>query len=396
MEDPQLKFYLHELDWEKFAEASGHGRVSFHPEDGPIWRAAISAGPVASLHDAGSEQGVTESSASVRRLLHLSDLHFATNDQATVSYAQLAADLRQQGVTDRLDALVVSGDLVNRAEPAEYDAARLFLEYLMSGFGLAARQIVLVPGNHDVSWSLAEAGYSLRKRSQQRGGLPPGTFIEHGTDVIEVRDEEAYRRRFQPFADFYRLVKGVEYPLHYLDQATLDVPDPRFLILGLNSAWEIDHHFPDRASINAEALAQALLKLGPASADQLRIAVFHHPIHSGEDSRIRDAAFLQQLAVHGFCLALHGHVHRADAALYRYDRAIGGRQIEIVAAGTLGAPTHDWVPNYPLQYNLLLVAPDKITIETRCRYEVNGAWAPDARWPQGPGKDPLPRYVIEL
>lgn len=208
MEDPQLKFYLHELDWEKFAEASGHGRVSFNPEDGPIWRAAISAGPVAPLHDAGSDQRLTASSASVRRLLHLSDLHFATNDQATVSYAQLAADLRQQGVTDRLDALVVSGDLVNRAEPAEYDAARLFLEHLMSGFGLSARQIVLVPGNHDVSWSLAEAGYSLRKRSQQRGVLPPGTFIEHGADVIEVRDEEAYRRRFQPFADFYRLVRG--------------------------------------------------------------------------------------------------------------------------------------------------------------------------------------------
>src|SRR5262249_25548995 len=143
-------------------------------------------------------------------------------------------------------------------------------------------------------------------------------------------------------------------------------------------------------------LARALLKLGPPSADQLRIAAFHHPIHSGEDSRIRDAAFLQQLAVHGFNLVLHGHVHRADDALYRYDRAMSGRQIEIIAAGTFGAPTQEWVPGYPLQYNLLLVAPDKITVETRCKYEINGAWGPDARWLQGPGKDPLPRYVIEL
>jgi hypothetical protein len=38
---------------------------------------------------------------------------------------------------------------------------------------------------------------------------------------------------------------------------------------------------------------------------------------------------------------------------------------------------------------------DEIVVETRCRREVNGAWEPDARWLQGPGKDPLARYVIE-
>jgi len=393
LEDPQLKFYLRELDWEKFAEASGHTRVTFHPEDGPVWSAAVETTDDAHGRSATTASGV---GIATRRVLHLSDLHFATKDQATVSYAQLAADLRQQGITDHLDALIVSGDLVNRADPAEYDAARLFLEHLMVGFGLSARQITLAPGNHDVSWSLAESAYSLRKRSQYRGPLPPGSFVEHGPDVIEVRDEDAYRRRFQPFAELYRLIKGIEYPLDYADQATYDdPPESGLLILGLNSAWEIDHYFPDRASIHPEALARALLKLGPPSAEQLRIAVFHHPIHGGEDARIRDAAFLQQLAVHGFRLVLHGHVHKADSELYRYERAAGGRQIEIVAAGTFGAPTHEWVAGYPLQYNLLLVAPDKITVETRCRREVNGAWEADARWRQAPGRDPLPRYFIE-
>jgi hypothetical protein len=127
----------------------------------------------------------------------------------------------------------------------------------------------------------------------------------------------------------------------------------------------------------------------------LRIAAFHHPLHGGEDSRIRDAAFLQQLAVHGFQVVLHGHVHKADAELYRYDRAEHGRRIEIVAAGTFGAATREWVPGYPLQYNLLRVGAQAVTVETRCRREINGAWEPDARWRQGPGKDPLPRYVVE-
>jgi hypothetical protein len=156
LEDPQLKFYLRELDWEQFAEASGHGHVKFHPEDGPLWLP-----PAHGTADVVRDDSTLEATALVgqrtRRLLHLSDLHFATTDQATIFYAQLAADLRQQGVVDHLDALVVSGDLVNRADPKEYEAARYFLEQLMTGFNLAPRQLVLVPGNHDVSWDLSMA-----------------------------------------------------------------------------------------------------------------------------------------------------------------------------------------------------------------------------------------------
>lgn len=395
LEDPQLKFYLRELDWEQFAEASGHGHVTFHPEDGPLWLPPIQA--MASIVGGGSTVEATAVVGSrPRRLLHLSDLHFATNDQATIFYAQLAADLRQQGIADQLDALVVSGDLVNRADPKEYEAARYFLEQLMGGFNLAPHQLVLVPGNHDVSWDLSKAAYAFHRRVDYRTPLRDGTFIAHGAEAIEVRHDELYGNRFQPFADLCKAITGTAYPLAPVDQATLhDLDDGRLLVLGLNSAWEIDHHFRDRASIHAEALASALLKLGPPSPEQLRIAVFHHPIQSHEESRIKDAGFLQQLAVAGFRVALHGHIHKADASLYRYDHSEPGRKLEIVAAGTFGAATREWVHGYPLQYNLLLIGVEQITVETRKREEINGAWSPDARWLQGPRQDPLPRYVIK-
>jgi 3',5'-cyclic AMP phosphodiesterase CpdA len=392
MENPQLKFYLRALDWEEFARASGHGHVRFHPEDGPLWPVFPTTPPPPETAEAGTP---VTTAARPLRILHLSDLHFSTMDEATIWYSQLAADLREQQV-DSLDALVVSGDLVNRADALEYDAARMFLEKLMSGFALSARQIVLVPGNHDVSWPLSEEAYQPYRRTRYGGTLVPGRYIDHDGGLIEVRDDDAYRRRFEPFAELYRAIKGVPYPLAYEEQGLVDdLADIGVCFLGLNSAWETDHHFRDRASIHPEALANALLKLGSLSPGQLRIATFHHPIHGGEDARIRDAAFLQQLAVHGFRLVLHGHVHKADAELYRHDRATDGRRLELVAAGTFGANTREWVPGYPLQYNLLLVGPERITVETRCRREVNGAWAPDARWLQGPGKDPLPRYFID-
>jgi 3',5'-cyclic AMP phosphodiesterase CpdA len=312
----------------------------------------------------------------------------------TIAYAQLAADLRQQGV-DRLDALVVSGDLVNRATADEYAAAGLFLEKLKSGFGLTSHAVVLVPGNHDVSWAHGKRAYRLVERAEVKGELVAGTYIEHGPEVVGLRDDEAYRLRFAPFAELYEKVKGEPYPLGYDQQATIaTLPEAGLCILGLNSAWEIDHHFRDRASLDMSALAEALLKLPPPMAGELRIATFHHPIQGPEDSRLRDSGFLQQLAVAGFRLILHGHVHRADNALYRDDRAVGGRQIEIVTAGTFGAPVREWAPGYPLQYNLLLIGPREIVVETRRRQEVNGAWEPDARWLQGPGQDPRPRYTI--
>jgi Calcineurin-like phosphoesterase len=391
MEDPQLEFYLRNLDWREFAEASGHGHVEFHPDDGPIWPIA----PVASaaLDDTRDHSDAT-SAGQVIRLLHLSDLHFSTIDQATIAYSQLADDLRQQGV-DRLDAVVVSGDLVNRATPAEYSVAATFLEHLRSGFGVKAQALVLVPGNHDVNWVNSEAAYLVAKRTQLREPPAAGTFFEHTREIIEYRDEERYRLRLRPFADFYEQVRGEPYPLGYEHQATVThLPDVGLLILGLNSAWELDHNFRDRASIHMGALSDALLRLPAATPGELRIATFHHPLHSDEDSRIRDSSFLQRLALAGFRLVLHGHVHKADATSYRYDRNVGGRQLEIVSAGTFGAPVREWVPGYPLQYNLLSIGSDRIVVDTRCRSEVNGAWMPDARWLQGPGEDPLPRYTI--
>jgi predicted phosphodiesterase len=397
MEDPQLKFYLGALDWSEFAEASGHGQVAFHPADGPLWpiTASVTAVGGGSTLTATGTISDPAPATPTRRLLHLSDLHFATADQADLAYYLLAPDLRQQQV-EQLDALVVSGDLVNRADPAEYDAVVLFLERLKSGFGLKAQAMVIVPGNHDVSYPLGNSAYRLQKRDPAKEPPTPGTFIPHGLEVIEARDdEEAYLQRFEPFAQAYEKVIGEPYPLAYDEQATItQLPEAGLCILGLNSAWEIDRHFPNRASIRMTALARALERL-PRPAGELRIAVFHHPIHSNEDSQLRDSAFLQQLAVAGFRLVLHGHVHRADATLYQYDRTVGGRRLDIVTAGTFGAPTREWVPGYPLQYNLLAIGEREITVETRCRRDPNGAWEPDARWLQGARKDPLPRYVIQ-
>jgi len=335
----------------------------------------------------------------VIHLLHLSDLHFGTVEDANNWCNLLTEDLHRELNCLRLDALILSGDIANKSTKEEYTATELFLNNLRREFQLESRQIILVPGNHDLNWKQAKKAYQLVDREDYEGELKEGYYIEENASVIRVRDEEKYKERFAHFSNFYEAIKGKPYPLEYEQQYTLEyLPEKNLLILGLNSAWHLDHHYKARASIHTGALSNALTQIR-RNADYnncLKIAVWHHPLNSAGEDRIKDQGFLEQLVVNGFCLALHGHIHKAENNLFRYDHSIKGRKLEIVCAGTFGARTQELNPGYPWQYNLLKLEGNKLIVETRRREEPNGTWKPDARWTQGPGQDPLPRYEIEL
>lgn len=385
IEDPRLVFYLRHMSWSEFITKTNHRNARIDAE-----------GNLAFSRRQPSERPPSE--GEVVNVLHLSDLHFSQLAQADVWYGQLAEDLKELEC-DRVHALVLSGDLTQRADRQEFEAVRRFLLRLSADIRLSPGQVVVVPGNHDLSWSLSKAAYSFHRREDYKAVLEEGRFIAHGTEVIEVRDDAAYQRRFEPFTEFYAQIKGTPYPIE--PDAQLDVqdfPKENLLFVGLNSAWETDHHFRSRASIHPGALTEAMARIrrDPAFASRLKIAVWHHPLESPDEDRIKERGVMQQLAKAGFRLVLHGHIHKAERGLFRYDMTPEGRRMDLVAAGTFGAPTREWVPGYPLQYNLLRISKEKIVVETRRREEPNGAWQPDARWLQGAGKDPLPRYTIDL
>ncbi|MCP4701263.1 MAG: metallophosphoesterase, partial [Gammaproteobacteria bacterium] len=207
--------------------------------------------------------------------------------------------------------------------------------------------------------------------------------------------EEEYQKRFSHFnAHFYKKIySGKTYPPEYAEQGVLhEHPEDRLLFLALNSCWEIDHHYTDRAGINADALARALDRLLDGYDDWLKIAVWHHPV-SGPQT-MKNVDFLQQLAVHGFQICMHGHVHEAAEGFYKYD---SGRGMHIVGAGTFGAPADEQVTGIPLQYNLLIfnTETNSLTVETRKKEKPEGAWAADARWGDRK-RNPKPNYTIAL
>ena len=69
--------------------------------------------------------------------MQLSDMHFGTEQPAVVE-ALVALALQQ-----RPDLLVLSGDITQRARPAEFQAARAFMNRL-------GAPMLAIPGNHDI------------------------------------------------------------------------------------------------------------------------------------------------------------------------------------------------------------------------------------------------------
>lgn len=345
-------------------------------------------------------------------ILHLSDLHFGNLEQAQLWSNQLAEDLRNELSISSLDALILSGDIANKSTPEEYESAQIFLKNFCQDFPLKSEQIIIVPGNHDVNrritdWDKTKTAKELENLAYKQklrkhcnsNELQLGLYIEESSNTVWVRDNQKYQERFTNFSNFYESIKSQSYPLEYEQQATIDYfPNKKLLILGLNSAWQLDHKYTDRASINMNAISNALSEIRRNSEydNCLKIAVWHHPLNSTENDRIKDHGFMEQLAKADFRLFLHGHIHKAKTDLYRYDMSQNGRKMDCICAGTFGAPTRELVLGYPWQYNLLKFEENQVTVETRRREEENGTWKADARWTQGKGKDPLPRYFIQL
>lgn len=342
------------------------------------------------------------------RILHLSDIHLGTPSKGSHYQVGLITDLEQELKVNELDYLVISGDIATRSMRAEYQVAFDFVRGLLGHYKLSRRKVIIVPGNHDLNWDLSARAYIYTHKIPSESSKE---FISLGELGALRCNAHRYRKRFANFNNFfYKRVYRKDYPPDYDEQAILyPAPDDHVLFLGLNSCWELDHHYYNRASINVESVNRALEQLiktqkygyarkqgdeidpqGNKYTGWLKIVVCHHPITGRE---MMNDEIMQLLAVHGFQLFLHGHIHEATESFYKYDDK---RHIHIVGAGTFGAPATQQEPGIPLQYNLLTYDPEAhvITVETRKKEKPNGIWKADARW--GDSNNPAPRYTIKL
>lgn len=192
-------------------------------------------------------------------ILHLSDPHFGTEQP------ELVSALRQLCLQLQPEAVVVSGDLTQRARKKQFAAAKGFLESLGCPY-------LVVPGNHDIPL------FNLTRR------------------VLDP---------FYRFEQFFGVLEPVLETAH-------------FYMVGVNSIVP-HHHTKGRISLKQIQRVAELLKHAPA--DKCKVVVTHQPfmVNPNDDKAAQDIPRLMLPAVHrwadqGLKALLHGHLH--ESAVY--------------------------------------------------------------------------------
>lgn len=251
----------------------------------------------------------------MRRIVHISDVHFGTADPAMVELVVAKIGELSPNV------VVVSGDLTQRAKTSEFKQAKAFLDRL-------PHPQIVVPGNHDVP-------------------------------LYNVID------RF-----FRKLDKFEE---HITQDLTPTFIDDEIAIVGVNTA----RSFTIKGGrISEEQIEFIRSQFAPLSDEMLKVVVTHHPFdlpegHDEDDVVGHAETAMPRIAECGGDVFLAGHLHVSNiettAQRYTLDN---GRVALIIQAGTA---TSVRVRGEPHSFNVIEFEKPWLRIERlECRNAENG------------------------
>lgn len=215
----------------------------------------------------------------MRKIVHLSDIHYGTVDDAIAG--RVVDVINEVGP----DVVVVSGDLTQRARTEQFKAARLFLDQL-------PRPLIVVPGNHDVPL------YNI------------------------------FDRFFRPLKKYKEHITTDLSPTHF---------DDELAIVGVNTARSLTIK---GGRISPEQIQEVRSQMCGLDEKILKIVVTHHPFDLPEgmdESDIvgRAEKAMPRLADCGADVFLSGHLHvsNIETTAKRYTLNDGHVAL-IIQAGT--------------------------------------------------------------
>lgn len=340
----------------------------------PPRRSAPTADPPHALwHDVGVPRP-SGPSRRVLTLLHLSDPQFGRHhrepsggiaadrehDTLRARLLQDLASLTDEGEPVRPELVVVTGDLSEQARPSELHAFEAFAAGLLEGLQLPRERLVLVPGNHDVSWAACEA-YCKQCEADERAPAAP------------------YWPKWRPYVELFgRWYGGVEAAFELTEARPYTLyayEDLRVVVAGLNSTMPETHRDGEHyGGVGEDQLRWFHEQLQPYRARGfLRIAAVHHNVlrlATDDDENLRDAELLERLLGDDVHMVLHGHTHDGKLGWLR-------SHVPLLGTGSAAVKGQARPHGVPCQYQLLRVHAGGVRRLTRAYQEAQGRWVGD-------------------
>ena len=243
-------------------------------------------------------------------LLQISDLHFGTEQPKVMQALACLSDEKKP------DVLVVSGDITQRATPAQFSRARAFCDRL------GIPQMVSVPGNHDIPL--------------------------HNLLARLVRPYAAYQQAFGQVLE-------------------PELTTAALCLVTVNTTRWWRHKNGD---VSQAQIARVCAQLSRATPQQLRVVVVHQPVHVPRPQDAHDRLRGWQPAVRAWSAAgadivMGGHIHLPYVCELSSTVAGLRRRLWCVQAGTaVSSRIRREAPN---SVNLLEFSSDAAGL--RCRVE---------------------------
>jgi 3',5'-cyclic AMP phosphodiesterase CpdA len=240
----------------------------------------------------------------MRTLVHLSDLHFGRVD------AELLDPLRELVHRIAPTAVVVSGDLTQRAKSEQFEEARAWLDTLPG-------PQIIVPGNHDISL------YNV------------------------------FRRFVLPLERYKRYITEDLAPVYI---------DDEIAVLGVNTARSLT--WKD-GRVNKEQVEKIRATLAGLPPELTRVVVTHHPFDlpkGAEEGDLVDRAHMAMdvFAECGVDLLMAGHLHQSHAGNTQARYKISEFAALVVQAGTATSTRGRGEVN---SFNVIRVEAQKIEVD---------------------------------
>lgn len=256
-------------------------------------------------------------------ILHLSDLHMdKKGEKLSLLMENLVVDIEKEMVQADNIIIIVTGDIVHKANYESRKNVLVFFEKLKNCLGEKVKEICIVPGNHDkvrnemdefIAKNYIENPEDFYKKYWKYMRMDFDEYLELQKDIYEIFIDDAERLKDKIFKNTY----GV---------SSVEIEGKIICFLLLNTAWNSIGDNDERnlkiGKFQMEELRQKYEELLDAKGHvDLTVVVAHHPIDwldGLEENNLR-AHILSNNGLNAN-VYISGHTHNRDVINWNNNR----------------------------------------------------------------------------